>query len=82
MSGPSNMDILTAGLEVARIGVDLVTGKRTDYVTVGAEIAGHVLRLVPVADLRAYLDDFDRRAIDAAADIAEEEKLSKTEVTP
>ena len=69
--------ILVAGLEIARIGVDLLTGKRADVPTATAEIAGHLLKLVPVEDLRAYLDEFDRQAIDAAADLAEEKKLEE-----
>ena len=69
--------ILVSGLEIARIGVDLLTKKRTDVPAATAEIVDHVLRFIPVADLRAHLDDFDRRAIDAAADIAEEINLAK-----
>jgi len=69
--------ILVSGLEIARIGVDLLTKKRADVPAATAEIVDHVLKFLPVADLRAHLDDFDRRAIDAAADIAQEEKLAR-----
>ena len=70
-------DILIAGLEIARIGVDLLTKQRSDVPAATAEIVGHVLKLIPVDELRAHLDAFDRAAIDAAADIAEEKKLEE-----
>ena len=69
--------ILMSGFEIARIGADLLTKKRDDAPAATLEILGHLVRLVPVADLRAYLDDADRRAIDTAADIAEEAKLAQ-----
>lgn len=69
--------VLVAGLEIARIGVDLLTKKRDDVSTAMAEVVGQILKFIPVNDLRAHLDDFDRRAIDAAADIAEEKKLAE-----
>lgn len=69
--------ILVAGLEIARIGVDLLTKKRDDVPAATAEIASHLLKLVPVEDLRAYLAEADRRAIDLAADIAEEKRLAE-----
>ena len=69
--------ILVAGLEIARIGVDLLTKKRNDPAEATKEIVGHVLKFIPVSELRVHLDDFDRAAIDAAADVAEELKLAK-----
>ena len=66
-----------AGLEIAKIGGDLLTGRRTDRAAAGAEIVSKLTKIIPVADLRMHLDDFDRAAIDAAADVAEEEKLAR-----
>lgn len=70
-------EILIVGLEVARIGVDLLTGKRDDAATATRDIAGLLVRIIPVAQLREYLDDFDRLAIDVAADIEEERVLNE-----
>lgn len=70
-------EILAVGLEIARIGADLLTKKRADPVSAVGEIVGQITKIIPVADLRAYLDDFDRQAIDAAADVAEETKLAQ-----
>lgn len=78
MSEPREfLPFVFAGLEVARIGADLVTGKRKDPVDAAAAIVSSIARVIPVAELRAHLDDFDRKAIDLAADIAEEEKLAQ-----
>ncbi len=68
---------MVAGLEIARIGVDLLTKKRTDVPQATAEIASRLLRLVPVEDLRAHLAEADRLAIDAAAEVAKEIKLAE-----
>ncbi len=69
--------VLISGLEVARIGVDLLTKKRSDHAAATLEIASHLVKLIPVADLRAYLDEADRLAIDAAAEVAKEIKLAE-----
>jgi len=73
----NHAQILIVGLEIAQVGADLLTRKRTDAATAATEIVGQVVRLIPVDELRAHLDDFDRAAIDAAADVAQELKLSK-----
>lgn len=73
----SAAEVLTAGLTIARIGLDLLTGARRDTVKAASEIAGHAIMLVPIDDLRAHLAEVDRKAIDAAADIAEEIKLAE-----
>ena len=71
------MDPIEIGLTIAHIGVDLLKGKRNDEAQATTEIAGHALKLIPVETLRAHLAEEDRKAIDLAADIAQEAKLAK-----
>lgn len=71
--------VIATGLEIAKIGIDLLE-KRTDPATAARGVAGHVVKLVPVADLRAYLDEEDRKFIDAAVDIEEEARLRGKEL--
>lgn len=69
--------ILLTGLEIAKIGAQLLTQQRTDTAAAMAEIIDRVLQIIPTDDLKSYLDAADRKAIDTAADVAEETKLEK-----
>lgn len=67
---------LAQSLEVAALGIDLASGKLTDPVEIGRRLAHVALDVVPVDELKGYLDDEAAKRADAIADVAEALKLA------
>ena len=72
-------DPRVVGARIARLGLALALGDRSDAVEAARELTGLAIDMIPVNELKPFLTERDRIWADLAADVAEEIKLAGTE---
>lgn len=68
---------LQAAMRAIQIGLDVAASRRVDYKQAALELSSAAIALVPVDELKAFLEERDKLAIDAAVDVAEAVKLAE-----
>jgi hypothetical protein len=73
MSSPA--DLIQAGLALGELGRAVASGQVPDPIEVARAISAVAVALVPIEDMKSYLDDAARRRADLAAELAATAKL-------
>lgn len=63
--------LVPLGIELAKLGVEAARGERRDPADVARQLIEYGLQLVPVEELRGYLDAAAIARAEALADVAE-----------
>jgi hypothetical protein len=74
----SQIDPVTAGFQLIRLGVDLAQGNITDAVAAARALFDAGTQLIPVDKQKEFLRDYDKRIDDLEADVLEDVKLEAT----